>query len=491
MENKIYKVGIIKIQEPEYPEEILCHPSEDYPEYPFKGYLSKSHNYVYEGIRNLFFYLDLDKENFNKENWNPLGEIIKPGDRVVIKPNFVLSKHYDGKDIYSIITHPSVIRAILDYCCIALKNEGEIIIADAPQHDCNFKELLEITKLDKIVDFVNSFYKNKLKITLLDLRDYYSKGKLHFPSNRVNLPGDPLGKVLINLGKDSAFYNFPNYNKLYGAHHGRKETIFHHYKDNQEYEISKTILSSDVFISIPKMKVHKKVGVTLNLKNLVGIVTNKNTFPHYTLGSPSEGGDQYPEGLFDKKELSIIRFERWMYDKFLSKRTLPYEFIHRLIYGFFYLKIFRHFGLDIPKEKRILDAGNWYGNDTAWRGVFDLAKIIHFSDKEGYIHDSFQRKFFSVVDGVVGGENNGPLLPDPKPVGLIIGGDNLLAVDLVTTRTMGFDPMKLKQFSYITQNLKIGPSIFEEIIIKSNISDFFNPAFYFKPHPGWKGYIEI
>lgn len=33
---------------------------------------------------------------------------------------------------------------------------------------------------------------------------------------------------------------------------------------------------ADVYISIPKLKTHQKVGVTLNLKGLVGSISNKN-----------------------------------------------------------------------------------------------------------------------------------------------------------------------------------------------------------------------
>jgi len=40
--------------------------------------------------------------------------------------------------------------------------------------------------------------------------------------------------------------------------------------------------------SIPKMKVHGKVGVTLNLKGLVGVNTDKNYLIHYRVGTPKE-----------------------------------------------------------------------------------------------------------------------------------------------------------------------------------------------------------
>ena len=63
---------------------------------------------------------------------------IFPGDRVVIKPNFVRNWHPDGKDIFSVITHPSIIRAAVDLAYQAMKGEGRIIIADAPNGDTDF-----------------------------------------------------------------------------------------------------------------------------------------------------------------------------------------------------------------------------------------------------------------------------------------------------------------------------------------------------------------
>jgi len=497
--NKKFKVGVIRIKGVRYPEIAPYHPSESYPEYPFSasGCISHSEpNYVYQGLRELFFQLGFDKENFGKKEWNPLGSIIKPGMKVVIKPNFVLSKHKKGGNIFSIITHPSLLRALVDYCHIALKGKGEIIIADAPQYNCNFQELMKTTKLYEVEKFINSFRGPKLKI--LDLRNYWSK-KFHFYSCLKKLPGDPEGYTLINLKKESAFYKHPNPQKLYGATFWRKETINHHIDERQEYEIANTIFNSDVLISVPKLKVHKKVGVTLNLKGLVGICSNKNLLVHYTLGSNKEGGDQYPEEIFTKKEKALIKFERWMYDHFLAKKNIFWEIPHRIIYGFLYLKILNKFGLKVPEEKLLLDRGNWYGNDSAWRMVVDLAKIIHFIDREGKMHNNFQRTFFSVIDGIIGGEGNGPLLPDPRESGVLIGGENLLAVDIVATRLMGFDPFKLKKINYLFgSKFDFGPKDIRGIIIKTTIpgienclKDQKNKFFNFLPHPGWIGHIEI
>ena len=503
------KVGIVRTKEALYPKEAPYHPSAQYPEYPFHDFVSNQPNLVYDGIRRLFSELELDLPHRNTAEWNPLGHIISKGMTVVIKPNLVMSNvkvpfavhnvaisddDLRHKDIFAIITHPSVLRVIVDYCWIALKGEGRIVIADAPQYNCDFRELLELTKLDDVVQFVNKFQGPKVEI--LDLRNYWSKTR-HFASLRRELPGDPKGTVTVNIGKESAFYNV-NSSRFYGAVYDRNETIYHHSGERQEYEISGTILGSDVVIFVPKLKTHKKVGVTCNLKNLVGACTNKNHLVHYTLGPPSEGGDQYPDGLLTRTERRVINFERWMYDHFLAKRTKRRELVHRLVYGFIYMKILKHFGLEVPYEKRMLDAGNWYGNNTAWRMVVDLAKIFYFSDRGGRLGSKAERRMFSIVDGIIGGEGMGPLSPDPKPVGILLGGDNILAVDLVATRLMGFDPHKLKEFVMLDPKYDFGPRRLDDIeietddeVLRNGLRDKTNRLFSFKPHPGWVGHIEI
>lgn len=498
-----HKVGVIQINEARYPKEAPYQPSINYPEYPFSGYISNEANPVYDGIRQLFFRLRFDIEHWNTPEWNPFGNLIKPGMTVAIKPNFVLSKHADGKDVFSIITHPSILRAILDYCWIALKGKGKIIIADVPHYNCNFQELLQVTKLEEIKKFFNKFTGPKIEI--YDLRTYCYRPN-YSPFCLYRLPADPQGSIFVNLSKRSAFYNHSSPKKLHGCIFShRKATIYHHSGERQVYEISRTILNADVIIFVPKMKVHKKVGVTLNLKGLVGICTNKDMAIHYTLGSPSEGGDQFPEDLFNKKERVVINFLRWMFERriyghILAKHNKRYEFIHRFFYRFLFQKIIGYLRLRIPEEKMLLAAGNWHGNDSCWRMVADLAKIIHFVDKEGRLWNKPQRKLFSIIDGVIGGENKGPDIPDPKPAGVLIGGNNLLAVDIITTRLMGFDPLKLKQFSLLLNDsyYDFGLKTLDEIEV---ISD--NPAiqrchknkidsfFAFRPYIGWIGHIEI
>lgn len=488
-------VSVVKIQGASYPEQAPFHPSERYPEYPFGRSITKEKNLVYEGVRQSLYLLDYDREHYNTPEWNPLGHIVKPGMKVVIKPNWVRSRHFGNGDVFSVITHPSVLRAVMDYCWIALKGRGSITLADAPQYDCNFQELMQVCKLRELLAFFSHIQGPEIYIH--DLRRYWSPRR-HFPSMKRYLSGDPKGVVLVNLGKKSAVYGKKGLEQVYGAVYHRQETRKHHSGETQEYYIGKTILDADVIINVPKLKVHKKVGVTLSMKNFVGASVNTNLNVHYILGSPSEGGDQFPDNLFTPMERNLIRIERWMYDHFLAKQSILLEYVHRSIY-WLHGTCMKPFGITVPKSKRVFDAGAWHGNDCAWRFVIDLPRIVTFSDTNGILHNIPQRKIVSLIDGVIAGDNKGPLEPDSKHTGIIITSHNMIAADLVGTRLMGFDYRKLKIFRILQDSyFDFGVHKPEDIAVKSNVKEYeecFNNDtsryLAFKAHPGWQGAIEI
>jgi len=263
---------------------------------------------------------------------------------------------------------------------------------------------------------------------------------------------------------------------LYGAVYHRSETIRHHSGGHHEYEVSRTVMDADVFVSVPKLKVHKKVGTTLNAKGLVGIATNKNFLVHYTLKPPSEGGDQYPDELFTPVEQRLIRLERWMYDNLLASRQPILEMLHRSIYW-----IHNHstklLGLKVQPHKRLLDAGNWHGNDSAWRMTADLVDVLHFADRDGKLQPTQQRRTFTVIDGIVGGERN-----------------------LVATRLMGFRPLALRLYRRLLEdpNFDLGVHDVEDVEVlceepawQDCLHDENDPMLGFEPHPGWVGEVEV
>ena len=131
---------------------------------------------------------------------------------------------------------------------------------------------------------------------------------------RFKLPGDPAGYAPIDLQQDSEFADVTHLHKrLRGSDYDSEETSRHHNEKVNEYLLSKTALQADVFINLPKLKTHKKIGVTLNMKNLIGINGDKNWIPHYRIGSPERDGDEF-------NSQSLLRhMESLLKDKFKEK----------------------------------------------------------------------------------------------------------------------------------------------------------------------------
>ena len=59
--------------------------------------------------------LGLDAANYGTPRWNPLGDCIPPGARIILKPNFVLHFNQGGYGLECLLTHPSVVEAVLEY----------------------------------------------------------------------------------------------------------------------------------------------------------------------------------------------------------------------------------------------------------------------------------------------------------------------------------------------------------------------------------------
>jgi hypothetical protein len=291
----------------------------------------------------------------------------------------------------------------------------------------------------------------------------------------------------------------PNIEKIYGADYDRSETQRHHNSEKHEYLVSRTILTADTVIHVPKLKVHKKVGVTLNAKGMVGINGHKNWLAHYRLGPPSEGGDQYPDGRPVGAQMRS-RANR-LATELLAGRSRAHELAFDVLYTGYRLakpvlvRVLR------PSEREVeVEGGNWYGNDTAWRMTADLARAVLYADSEGAIQRTPQRRFVSVVDGIVAGEDEGPLAASPKPCGVLVAGDNLLAVDLVCTRLMDFDWRKVKSLRWLVESSPqdVGTRDPEAIRVVSDVDgwdelmqDASIPGLDVLPHPAWIGHIEL
>ena len=148
------RVAIIKHDNVSYPGKGFFRPDYAYPECPFPNEISSDKNQVYEMVRESFIKLKLDYVNYNKKEWNPLGKWIKPGDKVLLKPNLVLDINYNlGEGVECIYTHPSVTAAVIDYVLVALAGDGEIVVADAPVQQCRFEKLVEESGYGKLIQW--------------------------------------------------------------------------------------------------------------------------------------------------------------------------------------------------------------------------------------------------------------------------------------------------------------------------------------------------
>jgi uncharacterized protein (DUF362 family) len=480
-------VGVIKT-EPKYPKGGNISPHRHYPELVFNDVNQKQKNHVYSAVRSLFHHLEFDKNNYGKSNWNPLGEIINKGDTVVIKPNMVRESHLSKPaDFEYIITHGAVLRAICDYVIIALQGSGSIIFADSPETDADFDLICQRNGLHNILKFYKKNIEN-ITIDLLDLRKEKWIKKDGVIVKRTTLSGDSNGYVKIPLNEKSEFYKHESNCDYYGATFDKEDTKRHHHDQVHEYLISGTILKSDVIINVPKLKTHKKAGLTCCLKNLVGINGDKNWLPHHTEGSPAIGGDQFADdGFKSVAEYKAGARIKSIVNRFpaLSRLISKLKPIGRIFFG---------------STEEIVRSGNWYGNDTVWRMILDLNKILLYFDSEGQNMKN-KRKILCVVDAIIAGDNLGPLHAYPKPIGLLVGCFDPVLVDRTCAQLVGFDYKKIPSIikSFNIKDMPITPDEYKPLSVVSNIMEFngalekikLDSQMRFTPHFGWKGHIEL
>lgn len=405
-------------------------PSRLYPEFSSIEYpmqLSQN-NAVYDMVRNTLASMGMDRERFGTAQWNPLSELIAEGQTVLLKPNMV--HHRNGNENCGtdcLVTHPSVVRAVLDYVILALRGTGRIILADAPVQSCEFSVLVEELHYDALIDY---YAARHVEIALMDLRQLDPAYIRSIDKNaRFTAQNQDL---VVRLGADSAFCDKEGSEQtaknLRITNYLPEKMAEYHNAENHMYSVAKAVLSADVVINLPKPKTHRKAGMTASLKNMVGCVAKKECLPHHTKGSKNEQGDEY---------LQHSVFKSW-------RTGLQERDDRRLAAG----KKRSRWGVLLEivlyKLSRIQHAdeyteGSWYGNDTLWRTICDICRIVMYADKEGNMKDTPQRKMFILADMIVAGEGEGPLCPSAKPLGVIVGGWQQIAVDHVVASLMGFE----------------------------------------------------
>jgi len=405
-----------------------------------------------------------------------------------VKPNFIRDfRETQEGDGECLTTHGSIIRATLDYVYVALRGQGRIVIADAPQNDADFQALCAMAGLDEIREFYRRYA--GFEVEVVDLRPEKARKLDGVIVGHDALPGDPAGYVKVDLGDQSAFMGVRDLcHLLYGAEYDTGELREHHHDNVHEYLLSRTVLEADCVINLAKLKTHKKTGLTVAMKNLVGINGNKNWLPHHRQGTPSQGGDQFADDRLRN------RLERRAVEAF--KRVFPLVGPLRPQFARLAKRVGKRMFGDTNTDR--VRSGNWYGNDTTWRMVVDLNRAFLRAGANGRLGRQPSRKSLVIVDGIVGGEGNGPLDPCPKPAGVVLAGRNAVAVDLAAARIMGFDYRRIPLLARSLGDPNLAPFTYGDVQVRSNdpamnrrLCEYAGTMLGFKPHFGWKGHIEI
>ena len=94
---------------------------------------------------------------------------------------------------------------------------------------------------------------------------------------------------------------------------------------------------------------------------------------------------------------------------------------------------------------------------------------------------------------IISGEKEGPLMPSPKNVGIILASDDPVAFDCAVCKIMGFDYKKIPTVfkAFLEHALPLTIKKPENISILSNVSDEEYSKNNFIPSLGWQNNIEI
>lgn len=292
------------------------------------------------------------------DDGDPIGylkTLVRPGGTVLIKPNWVEPSYwYNGK-----ITHPTLVWQMAAMAAAAVGAEGHVLVAEGTAEARDWGPIVRYTGSDHTVAGQRA---NGLPVRLMDL-DAARNGRLS-----------------VYLGRLSRFAS--SNEVYYDAHSGRMGRI----GDGRvgRYLIARPVIDADLVIDFAKAKIHCSAGVTLGLKNFLGIVP-ANDGPY---------GDN-------------------------ASKDVP------------------HSSADERADGRVL-----VSNRTLGYSMADLAAAATYVARDGSVQRRAQRNLLYVVDGIISGGNY-QYNPTPKLTGWVAASRDPVALDHVGTRLLGFDVAKV------------------------------------------------
>jgi uncharacterized protein (DUF362 family) len=462
------------------------HPPELYPEFDRSwlktGPLDLS-NLVYPLVREaLFRHLGGYDAKTNQVDLSVL-QRFSGVKKIVVKPNWVF---HQNKLRDCVTTHASVLRPLLDYLLLAFNPTPQIIVADIPLQSANIEQIWEETG----VDILRDYYRSKgLPVDFMDLRREKilidSSGFIH---KREPLLGDVLGYIEVSLGNESYLEEISCSKSIFSVddYEPGLATCYHR-PGQHRYLIPKAVLASDLFVNLPKLKTHCKAGITACMKNLIGINGEKGWIPHYRTGAPYDGGDEYPDYA-----RYILNLKNRLRNALQERNRRAYHFAETVWKRCKYR-------WEAVSGMHLTAGGAWPGNDTLWRSILDLVRVITFADHDGKLMDRPQRHHLCLIDGIICGEGEGPLQPSPKAVGLVLCSSNPVSADWAACHIAGFDWTKIPQLYHartLNQFWEHFPESSGYLTASWSAADpgvrpmLELPVFPFKPPSFWVGHIE-
>lgn len=482
----MHDVFVHKLNEIEYPN-IPYHPEEFYPELGNVGYKLElqDKNEVYSSIREILFEMGLDKQHYGTLDWNPFKDWIKAGEKVLLKPNLVYHMHPNGeKQMASMVTNASILRPVIDYILLATGGNVSITVADAPVQGGDFRKVCEIAGVSEL----QKFYKDRgIDINVVDMRMVRSiPNKMDVLDKRI-YQRDERQYCKVDLEEKSELIDIIHKASRFEiTDYGFGAVKKHHDRKKNEYYIPKEVLEADLFINLPKLKTHRKAGLTCAMKNLVGINGDKTCLAHHTRGTKKHGGDEFSRRSV--KTWFEVRLWTFLKTNWLGIRAASVikKFFQKFVWKGKTMK--EH---NMSHAPATFSEGSWYGNDTIWRCVKDLNKIIFYADKMGKMQGKIQRNYLCIVDGILAGEGEGPMEQTTKPFGVVFAGTNPVYVDYAACKLMCYN---YKDIPSVVNGFKnrwwsLVEKRAEDVYIYSNypmdkIKEYFVPTF------GWRKKIK-
>ncbi len=388
--------------------------------------------------------------------------------KVLLKPNWVMHSIKPDHEL-CMKTNDNFIIALLKV--ILEMQPLHVLIGDAPIQGCKWNRMISKSLLHETNKLSHKY---NIPVQIKDFRRRTYNVMENNPESEIS----PLSDYLIfDLGKKSLLepITTEGQTKFRVTNYDPDRMSSAHAPGIHKYCITKDFFDVDMVISLPKIKTHQKTGLTGALKNLVGINGDKDFLPHHRIGGTERGGDCYPGSSYLRywSELSLDRANRrqgkksfWFWQKLSSS-------LWKLSY---------------PGPEHNIAAG-WYGNNTTWRMVMDLNKIAEYGNANGTLTDHPQRNIFSLCDGIIAGQGNGPLEPEPLPLGIISFTNYSTMNDRAMSLLMGIPLNKLPLLSYNNYNEEHDCEITlnGKKIILEDLKQFAINAI---PPRGWKSYLN-